>query len=38
MRSRGSPRVGPTGQIIRWYGSVEDIDDRKKLEALLHTR
>jgi PAS domain S-box-containing protein len=38
MRSRGSPRVGPNGQIIRWYGSVEDIDDRKKLEDLLHTR
>ena len=38
MRSRGSPRVGPTGQIIRWYGSVEDIDDRKKLEDLLHAR
>jgi PAS domain S-box-containing protein len=38
MRSRGSPRVGPAGQIIRWYGSVEDIDDRRKLEDLLHTR
>jgi PAS domain S-box-containing protein len=37
MRSRGSPRVGPTGEIVRWYGSVEDIDDRKKLENLLHT-
>jgi PAS domain S-box-containing protein len=39
MRSRGSPRVGPAGQIIRWYGSVEDIDDRKKLqESLLKPR
>jgi len=35
MRSRGSPRVGPTGQIVRWYGSVEDVDDRRKLEDAL---
>jgi PAS domain S-box-containing protein len=35
MRSRGSPRVGPTGQIVRWYGSVEDVDDRKRLEDAL---
>lgn len=39
MRSRGSPRVGPSGQIVRWYGSLEDIDDRKQLqEALLKFR
>jgi PAS domain S-box-containing protein len=38
MRSRGSPRVGPTGEIIRWYGSVEDIDDRRKLEDLVYKR
>jgi PAS domain S-box-containing protein len=31
MRSRGSPRVGSAGQIVRWYGSVEDIDERKQL-------
>ena len=35
MRSRGSPRHGPSGEILRWYGSVEDIDDRKRLEELL---
>ncbi|MGA2672189.1 MAG: EAL domain-containing protein [Terracidiphilus sp.] len=35
MRSRGSPRVGPTGQIVRWYGSVEDVHERKLLEAAL---
>jgi len=29
------PRVGPTGQIVRWYGSVEDVDDRKRLEDAL---
>jgi PAS domain S-box-containing protein len=36
MRSRGSPRIGSSGDILRWYGSVEDIDDRKKIEAQLH--
>ena len=33
MRSRGSPRFGPSGDIVRWYGSVEEIDDRKRTEA-----
>jgi PAS domain S-box-containing protein len=32
MRSTGSPRFGPTGAITRWYGSVEDIHDRKLQE------
>jgi PAS domain S-box-containing protein len=35
MRSRGSPLKGPSGDILRWYGSVEDIDDRKRLEEML---
>jgi PAS domain S-box-containing protein len=35
MRSRGSPRIGPAGQIVRWYGSLEDIDDRKLLQEEL---
>jgi len=35
MRSRGSPRLGPPGDSLRWYGSVEDIDDRKRLEEAL---
>jgi PAS domain S-box-containing protein len=35
MRSRGSPRYGPEGEILRWYGSVEDIDERKQLEERL---
>src|ERR1700738_2056128 len=30
MRSRGSPRYGASGEIIRWYGSVEDIDAAKR--------
>jgi PAS domain S-box-containing protein len=35
LRSRGSPRVGPEGKIVRWYGSLEDIDDRKLLQEEL---
>ena len=39
MRSRGSPLKSPSGDILRWYGSVEDIDDRKRLEEMLrHSR
>jgi PAS domain S-box-containing protein len=26
MRSRGVPRLGASGEIIRWYGSVEDLN------------
>jgi hypothetical protein len=29
MRSRGSPHFAPSGEITRWYGSVEDIHDEK---------
>ncbi|CAN5533773.1 hypothetical protein BH10ACI4_BH10ACI4_15780 [soil metagenome] len=29
MRSRGTARFAPNGDITRWYGSVEDINDRK---------
>lgn len=36
MRSRGSPRFGPSGEILRWYGSVEDIEERKQMEEALH--
>jgi hypothetical protein len=32
MRSRGLPRFAPSGEIIRWYGSVEDIHDQKLQE------
>jgi PAS domain-containing protein len=27
MRSRGAPRFGPTGEIVRWYGTVEHIGE-----------
>ncbi|MGA2850763.1 MAG: EAL domain-containing protein [Terracidiphilus sp.] len=29
MRSRGAPRIGSAGQIIRWYGSTEDVGERR---------
>jgi len=32
MRSRGLPRLGPNGEIIRWYGSVEDIQEKKSAD------
>lgn len=35
MRSRGLPLRDASEKIIRWYGSVEDIDDRKKMEQAL---
>ena len=35
MRSRGSPRFDAEGKVIRWYGSVEDIDQRKRTEEEL---
>ena len=38
-RSRGSAQFGPDGKILRWYGSIEDIEDRKQLEReLLETK
>jgi PAS domain S-box-containing protein len=36
MRSRGAPRLGPTGEIIRWYGSVEDLNKPWQAEAEVH--
>ena len=30
MRFRGSPSFGPSCQIVRWHGSVEDVDARKQ--------
>ena len=38
MRSRGSPRFGPSGEILRWYGSVDDIDHQKQMEEALRKR
>jgi PAS domain S-box-containing protein len=38
LRSRGSPRFGPAGEIVRWYGGWEDIEERKELEEALRKR
>jgi PAS domain S-box-containing protein len=35
MRARGSPRFGPSGEIIFWYGGVEDISECQQLEEAL---
>lgn len=35
MRSRGSARFGPGGEITRWFGNVVDIDERKQIERAL---
>jgi uncharacterized protein (DUF2267 family) len=33
MRSRGLPRMGTNGEIQRWYGSLEDIHEKKCAES-----
>ncbi len=38
MRSRGAPHYGPSGEILRWYGSVEDIGDHKQTEESRRRR
>jgi PAS domain S-box-containing protein len=35
MRARAAPRRDHDGKIIRWYGTVEDIDDHKKATEAL---
>ncbi len=35
MRARASPRRDEDGKIIRWYGTLEDIDGHKKAEEAL---
>ena len=35
MRSRASPRFDSSGKIVHWYGSAEDIHDRKQMEQSL---
>ena len=35
MRLRGTPSTESSGKIVRWYGSVEDIEDRKRMEEAL---
>ncbi|WP_407658572.1 PAS domain-containing protein [Methylobacterium planeticum] len=35
MRARAQPRRDPDGAIVRWYGVVEDVHDRKLAEGRL---
>ena len=35
FRSRATARRGRDGSIVRWYGTVEDIDDRKRASIAL---
>ncbi|VWX57654.1 PAS/PAC sensor hybrid histidine kinase [Burkholderiales bacterium 8X] len=35
-RSRAFPRRDPAGRIVKWYGSTEDIDERKRAEQALN--
>ena len=35
MRSRAFPRRDPAGRILRWYGTTEDVHDRRRAEENL---
>jgi PAS domain S-box-containing protein len=35
VRARAAVRRSADGKIVRWYGTVEDISDRKRIEAAL---
>ncbi|WP_433969678.1 PAS domain-containing protein [Tunturiibacter gelidiferens] len=35
MRARATARRGKNGEIIRWYGTVEDINDQRSTEEAL---
>jgi PAS domain S-box-containing protein len=35
MRSRATARLDENGNVIRWYGALEDIDDYKRTKAQL---
>ena len=35
MRARAAPRRDDDGKIIRWYGTLEDVDDHRKAEEAL---
>ena len=37
-RSRAYPRRGRDGKVLQWYGTIEDIHDRKLAEAALADR
>lgn len=35
VRARGAPRIDSTGKVVRWYGTLEDISDRRFAQAAL---
>ena len=35
MHSRALPRRGPDGEIVEWYGSTEDISERRSSQDAL---
>ena len=35
VRARAGARRAPDGSILRWYGTLDDIDDQKKAESAL---
>ncbi|KQT52342.1 hypothetical protein ASG43_19980 [Aureimonas sp. Leaf454] len=35
FRAEGAPKLSPDGQILRWYGTCEDIHERKHAEEAL---
>lgn len=37
-RARAYPRRNDQGEVVVWYGTVEDIHDRKLAEAALHAK
>jgi PAS domain S-box-containing protein len=35
LRARAVPSYGPSGEILRWYGGCEDMDEWKEMEEAL---
>jgi PAS domain S-box-containing protein len=35
FRAYASPRLDPNGAVLAWFGTLEDIDDRKRAETAL---
>jgi diguanylate cyclase (GGDEF)-like protein/PAS domain S-box-containing protein len=35
MRARAAPRRGPAGEVIRWYGTLEDVTDKRLAQERL---
>ena len=38
VRARGSPRFDANGKVLFWYGSFEDLNERKQMEEELRKR